>query len=193
MRTIENLLPDEYFASFKAQGNMLDHMPPSLPDIRVASVMNWQDIYNDPKFQTEEWWNAAKTENVVVDGNGAWKYRVDFYHPYTVKQREAAIEAVLDSKETDGKKIDRDALRKWFQSFASADPVVRSRVVNDMPKNVGFSDTSVAGSGGEYEYSTEQINVPAVPPEKSEEAIAKYIQYCQARGIDISYTPFPKK
>jgi hypothetical protein len=199
--TMEKVFTEEYVSKLKGEGNTLDRMPPSLADIRSASMMYWKDLYDDPKSRSEEWWNAAKTENVVVDGGGVWKYRVDFYHPYIAKQREAAIDEVLNSKELGGKRFDRDMLRSHLETLSGPDAVVLGRAVEHIPKELSFSDMIDArtrgsvghfADGDEYEYSNEQLETMAASPEKSQQAIDRYIAYCRERGIEISYTPFPK-
>lgn len=199
IRTMERVLTEEYIEELRKEGNSLSHMPPSLVDIRSASTMHWQDLYDNPKYRSEEWWNAAETENVVIDGGGMWKYRVDHYHPYVVKQREAAIREVLDSKEREGKHIDREESRSSLESLSGADPLVLKRAIRHLPKELNVFDVISARSGGsvgkfadgdQYEYTKEQLDVMSAPPEKNSEAIARYIDYCRQRGIEISYTPF---
>lgn len=200
IRSIESMLAPEYLADLKKQGVDLDHVPPSLPDIRAASNLYWSDIYDDPKSRSDQWWNAAKTENIVVDAGGVWKYKADYYHPYIAKQREAAVDMVLAHKEESGEIVNREVTHESLRALAQADPIILRRAADRVPKDIDYFDIMNARIGGdirqkgeEYEYTEQQLDVLSASPARSGEAIEKFIGYCRERGIDISYTPFQKK
>lgn len=199
-RSIESALDPEYSEELKKRGVVLDHVPPSLPDIRTASNMYWSDIYDDPKSQSDRWWDAAKTEGAVIDAGGTWKYRVDYYHPYIVQQRDAAVDNLLGSRKVGEEKRDQESARSSLRALVGADPIILERMTGHMPEGIDFYDIlrartegSLSQDGEEYEYTKQQFDVLSASPEESKAAIGKFIAYCKERGIDISYTPFQKE
>jgi hypothetical protein len=197
----------------KSHEKAFQRMPPSLVDIRAASELSWLDRYDDPRASEgiERGGQISDpTEGVVVDGEGVWKYRVDFFHPYLQEQRKAAVEEAVKmnavqqtiSQEKGGAAVDAERVRKYYAQVVIPDETIARRLLKDIPKNIqrdfaSVSHARMAGTGSDegfgYEYTNEQVKVGNAKPEEREKATEDFILWCQERGIEITFTPFEKK
>lgn len=197
----------------KSHEKAFQRMPPSLVDIRAASELSWLDRYDDPRASEgiERGGQISDpTEGVVVDGEGVWKYRVDFFHPYLQEQRKAAVEEAVKmnavqqtiSQERGGSAVDAERVRKYYAQIVIPDETIARRLLKDIPKNIqrdfaSVSHARMAGTGSDegfgYEYTNEQVKVGNAKPEEREKATEDFILWCRERGIEITFTPFEKK
>lgn len=197
----------------KSHEKAFQRMPPSLVDIRAASELSWLDRYDDPRASEgiERGGQISDpTEGVVVDGEGVWKYRVDFFHPYLQEQQKAAVEEAVKmnavqqtiSQERGGAAVDAERVRKYYAQIVIPDETIARRLLKDIPKNIqrdfaAVSHARMAGTGSDegfgYEYTNEQVKVGNAKPEEREKATEDFILWCRERGIEITFTPFEKK
>lgn len=179
-------------------------LPPSLPDIRTASDMDWLDRYDDAGNRSDIDKMVNASESVVVDHDGVWKYQVDFFHPYLQKQREAAVDDAAVRHmftETDGNNFGK--VRDFYSHIVVPDEIVLNRTMSVAGKSLkeDVSSTILAKTVGvvspiasDYEYTSEQMRVgTAVGSEEKAAATEAFIGYCKERGIEISFTPFDVK
>jgi hypothetical protein len=176
-------------------------LPPSLPDIRTASDMDWLDRYDDAGNRSDVDRMANASESVVVDHDGVWRYKVDFFHPYLQEQREAAVDDAAVRHmftETDGN--DFGKVKEFYSRVVVPDEIVLNRIVPAAGKSLreDLSSATLAKTVGvvspivsDYEYTSEQMRVgTAIGPGEKAAATKAFIGYCKERGIDISFTPF---
>ncbi len=178
-----------------------ERMPPSLTDLRSASLFDWLDRYDnaDNRNEIDKLLNA--TEVVAVDSEGVWRFRVDFFHPYFQEQREAAIASATMKHALTGT-ADVSNLKKvetFYSQVVIPDSIVMEKMMRTATQDLredgaALAIASMTGSivsGGGYEFTNEQMKVgTAVTPEKKTSATETFIGFCKERGIDISFTPF---
>jgi hypothetical protein len=178
-----------------------ERMPPSLTDLRSASLFDWLDRYDNADNRNEIDKLVNATEAVTVDSEGVWRFRADFFHPYFQEQREAATtDAAVKHVLTVTKDAsDLKRAEAFYSQMVIPDSIIMERVMQTATQDLREDGAALAvasmtgsiASGGEYEFSNEQMKVgTAVTPEEKAATTEAFIGYCKERGIEMSFTPF---
>lgn len=191
-----------------SKGYANGNVPPSLVDIHASAKNSWSDQFDNPTASESSAYGSVPTRQSVVTEKGVWEYAADYSNPYMQWQRKVALMVAMKDLDPEKFDISKQDAESYLRMLQVPDELVLKREERRLDdkgakslflKYSGAAEEALrggdivkVGKDIEYEWTAEQLKVPAASPEAEGRATTDFIRFCEERGIKMKYTPFEK-